>query len=265
MQQVITNFHGNKKRRNLHPRWERVVLAITENDEDVAFHEMQKFGKFRQKTIHAVEKMIDQECSTVCSPSTNSCFRQSCKEEFESFSFSNQTTELEKHTPVLHSLLRKAASYTGRTVDKNKFKTRASLNPGITTAAAVLFNCRSHSMNSHQLLTGFTLLEGGGTKRTFGRLGMRNMCSSYNYVLQKQSEFGEGFDKKVTDWIEQLESIQNTDNAQTTASTNSFQLAMDNVDMRVKTRYTSRDLHHGADYHMANIIAVRNSQMWSLV
>ncbi|KAJ8029701.1 hypothetical protein HOLleu_29161 [Holothuria leucospilota] len=252
--------NGRKEKRQVPLKWIRVVMAILENHEDKVYQELNSLKGFQLHAEETVRCAIGEECRTLCSPSTNSQFRQSTKKGFQSFSFNNQMRELEEQAPLFLSVLKKAA--TGPFIEKNKMKTSASLAPGILTAAAVLFHCRSEQMNSHQLMMGFTLLEGGCNRRTYRRLGMRNLCTTYAYVIQKQLEFGEGFDCRVKEWAEQVKEpseIQEESTQEVEAATpvQSFQLVMDNVDMVVKARHTSRE-HYGASYHMANIIAIKN-------
>lgn len=252
--QVLTIKKGKLQKR-VPVKWIPIVNAIMEDDEHEVISKFYELEGLNDYSVKVVKKMIASECNSLCSPQLDSLFRKSGKRDMLSFSYKAQWSEMQTHAPVLQSLLQTVA--TNPRIERNKVKTKEALVPGIVTAAAILFNCHSSHMNSHQLLTGLTLWEGGCHRRTFARLGARNLCSSYSYVINKQEEFGEGFDSEVKDWGKQLLDAKEMGQSAEEVHCPSFQLVMDNVDIRVKARHTTRD-NYGSDYHMVNILAVKD-------
>ncbi|XP_033638557.1 uncharacterized protein LOC117299208 [Asterias rubens] len=151
---------------------------------------------------------------------------------------------------------------------RNKQKTHAVLLPGITTAAAILLNCRSKYINAHQVLTALTLKQSSAKRSAFKHLSSRFVCSSYQTVMQRQvdfgADFGADFDEDVLKWAnetsqaEALErEVKEHGDEPPQRTDNGYQLIMDNADIVLHPRHTSRE-KHGSDLHMVQMIAVQN-------
>ena len=247
-------------------KWMPVIRAIIEDDQDCMMREIMTMPE----TKAHITNLINDESDKICTPATKSTFRDSSSEGLSKFNFQTQLQEMEKYAPTLLHILQTSATSTH--IFRNKLKTTESLTPAIMTAASILFNCRSQEMNAQQVMTGLTVLEGGCSKLVFQRLNARSLSSAYETVIKKQSMLGERFDGKVKEWARRVqranernldsstcstEGLEGTSTSADETSCNMFQLVMDNVDMTVRTRHTSRE-RHGFDYHMVNVMAVKD-------
>ncbi|XP_071796288.1 uncharacterized protein [Asterias amurensis] len=250
--------HGSKvEKKTVAPQWLSVVSAITDNNEEYLIQEVMKLKGAKE----LVFKGLKEECELICAPATKSCFRNSTLQGLTSFNFNKQLDELKLHAPTFLQVLQISA--TSKYMQKNKLRTIESLTPNIMTAASIIFNCRSQDMNSHQLVNGFTLLEGGCSKQVFQRLHTRGVSSAYQTVLSKQAIFGNGFDNKVKEWASTAADESAVDTSEVDSPLSSYQIVMDNVDIRVRARHTTKD-HHGTDFHMVNTMAVKDRVTSSL-
>lgn len=98
-----------------------------------------------------------------------------------------------------------------------------------------------------------------------------NICSSYDTALKLQIDFGKNFDAKVKEWSEEVAAAHSQelkliesrstsvviDTFQKQRKDRSYQLVMDNVDIVISARHTSK-AKHGSDLHMVQMMAVKN-------
>ena len=239
-----------------------VASALSLGDKQQAIHlilqseEAQE--QFQQKMIASLNMEVDH----LCNMKEPSLFRGSTLPDLQNFSYEKQNLELQDKAPLFSAVLHAAAE--SAELRRNKQKTPAVLIPGITTAAAILLNCRSKYMNAHQVLTALTLKQSSAKRSAFKHLSSRFVCSSHQTVMRRQVDFGADFDEDVLKWAKETsqaealereakehgdEPPQRTDNG--------YQLIMDNVDIVLHPRHTSRE-KHGSDLHMVQMIAVQN-------
>lgn len=169
---------------------------------------------------------------------------------------------------MLSAVLHATAEHPG--LQMNVQKLPKTLTPGITTAAGILLNCRSQNMNSHQIVTSLILKQSGAKKSAFKHLHSRLVCSSYKTVMQRQLDFGIDFDRDVKQWAQEKHEADCMERDIIESSSEEewrkfqegrkdcgYRLIMDNVDLVVHRRHTSRE-KHGTDLHMVQMIAAKN-------
>ena len=262
-------IHDGKqtRRRELSGPWTGVAKALYQRDNDGIIQQIMCMDETRELVKEHFVKSIAKEAEDLCSIHA-SLFRGSTVNNLKEFDYKLQHQELHHHAPHLTSVLHAVAE--GKRLHRNIHKTPETIIPGMMTAASILLNCRSNQVNSHQGLTSLILKSGGSKKSTFKSLHSCNICSSYDTALKLQIDFGTNFDAKVKEWSEEVAEVHNQElqliESGSTAAVNEFQkqrkdsgyqLVMDNVDMVISARHTSK-AKHGSDLHMVQMMAVKN-------
>lgn len=220
----------------------------------------------RDAVKRCVVKCVTKEVDDLCDTQRPSLFRGSTKTDLEQFNFKLQHQELQQRAPylssILHAVAEKPSHMTPETQHVNV--------PGITTAASVLLNCHNRDMNAHQVLNALILKESGAKKAAFRSLNSTNICTSYDTILRRQIDFGMDYDMEVKQWAEAKRvadskereiiksgTAEELEEFQKKRKDSGYQLVMDNVDLIIHARHTSRN-KFGSDLHMAQIIAVKD-------
>ena len=266
--QVKIHYAHKTETREMLGIWMDVATALCAGDKDRAIRILLQSDEALDELKITSGKVVTREVADLCDPKSSSLFRGSTLSYLQKFNYKEQLQELEVRCPVLSSVLHAAAE--SPSLHRNVRKVQETLIPGITTAAGILLNCRSQTMNTHQVLTSMVLKQSGAKKSAFTHLNSRFISSSYKTTIQRQIDFGLGFDKKVWEWAKEKAEAEakerhiranSTDDEwekfQAERTDHGYQLIMDNVDLVVHPRHTSRE-KYGTDLHMVQLVAVKN-------
>ena len=253
-------YPNREQKTQLSGLWVEVATALSMGDKRQAIRHVLQSEEAREEFKQTLVQSVTKEVNSLCDHNDPSLFRGSTLPDLKKFSYDKQNQELQVKSPIFSAVLHAAAESSD--LRRNKQKTPAMLIPGITTAAGILLNCRSKYMNAHQVLTSLTLKQSSAKRNAFNHLHSRFVCSSYKTVMQRQIDFGTDFDKDVIKWAEGKQVAECTESLeehgeQSHRTDNGYQLIMDNVDIIIHPRHTSRE-KHGTDLHMVQVIAVEN-------
>ncbi len=141
------HYEHQVERRDLSGMWIDVAAALCAGDRRRALSIVLKSEEAEEEFRFALVNTVVKEVTNLCSPNNPSLFRGANLKDLRKFSYAEQHQELQDKSPLLSAVLHAAAESQG--LQRNVRKTRETLIPGITTAAGIILNCRSQTMNTH--------------------------------------------------------------------------------------------------------------------
>ena len=122
-------------------------------------------GRIRVHVLDMLGQNVRKEMCRMSMISKPSYLRGSAPQDVVSFSWDCIVHELQEKAPTLYSLLHSATSVTISPSKARKTSRRAKQIPIIGICAAILLQCRCHSMNLVQRLLSILLYNGGASKQ----------------------------------------------------------------------------------------------------
>ena len=199
--QVVIQYVNHAQKRQLSGPWIQVAAALCAGDHHRAIQHVISMKEAKDYITASFIQSVVEEADNLCDPDNHSLFRESTIEDLNKFNFTQQDLELQLKAPLLASTLHAVAENTN--IKRNVKKTKKTLIPGVTTAAGILLNCRSQTMNAHQVLTSLVLKKSGAKLSAFQHLQNRNISTNYKTVMRRQLDFGVDFDKDVKQWAKE--------------------------------------------------------------
>ena len=147
--------------------------------------------KLSKTVVEEVASTVKQECE-VLSRDKFSQFVADSPDKLKQWSFQSQYQELKTRCPAFFSVMESASG-------------TKCCNPGLLTAASVLLNCRNVRVNGNAKMVSLILKKGAAKKSVFSRLNKMHLCTSYPTALELHYRLGEGFDRPVQEWKNNLQ------------------------------------------------------------
>ena len=237
--------------------------------------------KWQNILFDKVSNCITKEVTGLCVLSQPSLLRGKAKEELAKLKWSDIYDELSKRCPLFLRFL--LASVSNPLQARNKHKKDDALHPPMLDAGCQLISVFNSDLDATRRVKSIILKKGGLKKIGFKRLSSLNICQSYNSTNTLMEKPGQGFDRIILGWkdevekgvnkeVEILESLKEAQAAgnvdqvkEREAELHSHRESMhpgysftgDNVDMNCTPRQMTLK-NRKKDHHMFQIVAFKN-------
>ena len=216
----------------------------------------------------------------LCTLSHPSLLRQKEKNQLTSLNWNAINTELKDRCPSFHKFL--SASVSNPSQTRNKHKKGEAILPAMLDAGCQLISVFNADLDATRRVKSIILKKGGLKKVGFKRMSSLNSCLSYDATATMMEGLGDGYDRKLLEWKEEIEKGVKDENellacveaapdndqnliaqCQSALVTHrdtmhpGYSFTGDNVDINCKPRQMTMK-NRNKDHHMFQIVAFKN-------